>query len=272
MGFGYEKLQRQDGRGALIIIVVDYDTYLRWQRKLDAYSVETNENLCVLYYPCSNDPIPDVLKTLYDSGKLMSSRTGEGRVLFRHPFDLEQYRVLSGERIVNDICVEKFVWFSYICYLLGASEVRVVGGDSEDLSRECEAKVGGGAKGVRVAAETSYNTHERKTKSFEITQVFGGGPAQVEEAKKVVQALDLQSDPIIDTLLRMRGSNGDQNALKRQSYTLNLTTEISNSFSVLLDVSIPACVNIESSLKIARTFSAKKNIEVDVLFEPVSVK
>lgn len=168
-----------------------------------------------------------------------------GNILVQNPFDTNSYEdaLLAHQRFA----LAKHMYFSNLCMLLGAKEVKV---DQMDL-RTRTAKFSINAKGERHGAGSQVRNESEELERFHteinLRDEFAGAPPDIAAAEKLLRSTGLLRDQNMRTLLEMRRDG--KNPLLTRELTLSLSNEAKSNLNVVGRLSVPNFVKLSADYK-----------------------
>lgn len=144
-----------------------------------------------------------------------------GIVLIKSPYDDENYEEITNA--AYEFAVEKYMYFSQFCNLLGAKEVTVQRLDKitkkEMKSLEFIANLPAGQQEILAKDKELSKIHSQ----IHIRDVFEGGVANVDGAEALLHKKKLLGDSTMNSLLEIRRQVA--NPISSRQLTLNLSKE-----------------------------------------------
>lgn len=183
---------------------------------------------------------PVVLRNIVDLGLARP-----GNMLVQSPYDADTYEeaALAPQRFA----LEKHMYFSTLCKLLGANEVVVDQIDLRTGSGRSTWKVNAERLGVGGQAAVAQENLESFREQIHLFDEFAGGPPDVEAAERHLRRTGLWAEHNMRTLIEMRRDGANQ--LKTRKLVLNLSSEAKSNLNVVGRLKIPAFVKLSAEYK-----------------------
>lgn len=182
-----------------------------------------------------------------------------GTVLVQSPFDPDVY--IDAEQAAEQFALTKQILFLNFCQLLGARRVSVQQITTEDRDRSETFKVEGGRAEIAVSVEAGRNESQKLAARLSLLDEFEGGLPDLVAAEEFLRVNRLAGDQVMRSLLQARGA---QNAIRRRTVTINLSSEARNSLSVVGKLQIPA---VHLSCDYKKVASERKTYEIQMEVE-----
>ena len=159
-----------------------------------------------------------------------------GVVLIQSPFDKDLYQ--NSKQAVELFALDKYMYLSQLCSLLGAREVRVEqieiknneGKKIISVEGNVLGKAGGGVKVENQELDSFLSRLNLKDE-------FEGGTSDISAATELLNRTGLVSDANMRSLLDLRQNSS--NLLKSRELRFNMTSETQCNLNVLANLNVP---------------------------------
>jgi len=200
------------------------------------------------------EPNELALSTIVDNGL-----DNAGTVLVQSPFNPDIY--VDAEQAAEQFALTKQTLFLNFCQLLGATRVSVRQITSEDRDKTETLKVEGGRAEMSASVKGARNESERLAARLSLLDELEGGLPDLAGAEAFLREHRLGGDQVMRSLLQARSA---QNAIRRRTVTLNLSTEAKNSLNVAGKLQIPT---VYLSCDYKKVVAERKNYELQMEVE-----
>ena len=197
--------------------------------------------------------------------KILKSRGlySRGQVLAKSPYGADSYEEITNASYA--FAVEKYMYFSQLCNILGAKEVTVQRLDKVSRS---------GTKSLDFMAMISGQKQELSIKDkdlnklqsqISIKDVFVGGTPNIREAQVFLEKNNLLGDETMLSLLEIRQQTA--NPISSRQLTLNLSNESKKIIDVVGKIRLPTYLSeITSSFNSTIRNSVEYMLTMEVKF------
>lgn len=186
-----------------------------------------NEDICVLEYPVRGDS--EISQTLREKGNLK-----KGAVLIQSPYEKNRY--VKFEDAAEQLALDKFMYFSHFCQILGASQVKVLIAQRVSKKHKFEARLEGDmlmptGKG-KGKVDLDMQKFQETISQMSFHDEFAGGAPDVRSAEILLANKGLQGDANINSLLLARRHEG--NKMLSRKLDINLNEEVQNTLQTVI--------------------------------------
>ncbi len=184
-------------------------------------------------------------------------------VLAKSPYDDDNYEDITNA--LYEFAVEKYMYFSQFCNLLGAKEVTVQRLDkitkSKIRSLELIAKLTTGQQELLVKDQDLSKLHSQ----IQVNDVFLGGAPNLEEAANLLREKRLLGDTTMLSLLEIRKQTS--NPISTRQLTINLSNESKKIVDVVAKIRLPKFLSeIVANFNAVEKKSAEYTLTLEVKF------
>ncbi len=184
-------------------------------------------------------------------------------VLAKSPYDDENYEDIT--HAMYEFAVEKYMYFSQFCNLLGAKEVTVQRLDkimrSQIKSLELIAKLTTGQQEILAKDQELNKLHSQ----IHVRDVFSGSTPNMEEAEKLLREKRLLGDTTMFSLLNIRRQTS--NPISNRQLTLNLSNESRKIIDIVAKIRLPKFLSeIGANFNTVEKKSAEYTLTLEVKF------
>lgn len=216
-----------------------------------------NEEVYILPYPISSQESNRILQDIAASGLDRS-----GNLLVQSPFNSEHYENVSEAN--NKFALEKYMYFSQLCMILGAKEVIV-----EQIKMQTQtqqASFDAQARYLVAQGKASYNSEEfqKFCSQFSLRDNFEGGEPDIEKAEAFLRQKNMFRESNMQTLLQMRQLNN--NKLQTRKLSINLSSETQNRLGLVGRLNIPSFIKLSAEYQSIVKNSAEYTLTLEVKF------
>lgn len=209
----------------------------------------------ILPYPLpdNNEEVSPALQYIIESGLAK-----DGAVLVQSPYNPDIYA--NEEDAYISFALEKKIHFSTVCGYLGATEVSIVGNDTQKTAIENELNIGGEYKGIGMTAQHSDKTEEDIMMHMNLHDIFEGGEPDIAAAEKHLKENNLWSDLSLRSLIDSRSK---KNKIKTRTLVINFSRE--SRKNIELAISLNALVAKVNGISYKSDFSKTQNLALTFL-------
>lgn len=197
-----------------------------------------DEEVYILPYPDQNKQYNSIaLQNIYASGL-----ASPGSVLIQSPFDPDNYEeaTLATQRFA----LEKHMYFSKLCLLLGAKQVIVEQIDLQTRSTKLSINANGEITGKKEGVELESSELENLRSQMDLCDNFTGGIPDIQAAENLLRKNGIWSDPSMRNLVEMRREGANQ--LLSRKLTLNLSSESKKNLKVIGNLALPKFIKLSA--------------------------
>ena len=179
-----------------------------------------------------------VVQDLINSGLVQP-----GAVLIQSPFNKNRYE--NSQQAMERFALDKHLFFSALCGLLGAREVTV-----EQIERKNtkDKKTISLQPDLSMKGSGDIKIEDEELASFcgklSLHDKFQGGSSDVPAAEEHLRENGLLGDADMRSLIDLR--RNPNNLLTSRKRKLNMTSEVKRNFNVLANLNVPAYISLEA--------------------------
>lgn len=247
----------ENSRRKLILVLNRHD-YERCTYEEDAARVLLDDDLYVLPLPLTEAPdLPVPLQNIRDGGLDRS-----GTLLLQSPYRRDVYQPAEGAS--RHYSLEKHMYFSQLCQLLGAREVQVDQVNIRSRQGTASFAATGRRLGATAEAQVLAEEYERIKGQMSLKDEFPGGEPDLEAAESLLRQRRLLSDPVLSSLLELRRYPGNQ--LRSRELTVSLSSEVSESLNVVARLQIPKVLSLKADYQQVAREQCEYELKLQVFF------
>lgn len=249
-----EDAQRRTG-----IIVLGQSEIDRCHYEPGGSELLLNEEIHILEFPVQSSH--RIIRDIVDRGLVR-----RGVVLVQSPYDTHVYEDATEAR--ESFALAKHMYFSQLCQLLGARQVRIEQIQWRKASGTKTVNVEGGVQIGKVGGSGDITMKQDELEAFKsqlnLADDFEGGQVHLREAEELLRQTRLFGDPNMSGLLDMR--RPEHNQLKSRTLTLNLSSETKRNLSVIGKLDIPLFIKLEADYKKVMHEQSEYSLTLTVTF------
>ena len=184
-----------------------------------------DEELFVISFPFTGNQanLPMALQNIKDADLIRSDS-----VLIQSPFDCDVYEEMRAAP--NRYALDKHLYFSTFCQLLGAKEISVKQIQIDTNGKSSKISVDGKRSGAKLNATIENKQAASFQAHLSLIERYAGGLPDIEAASKYLRAKKLSNDPVMRSLLEKRSFSN--NSLEEQELVINLSQEVNKNMNI----------------------------------------
>lgn len=185
-----------------------------------------------------------------------------GDILIQNPYARDSY-LLEGD-VEAELAIEKASRVAHIAHLLGSTSARVTQANSDVSEDESHAQGTVGAKGVVGKLKRDKRLKTALDRQTALTDTSSGGEADIEAARRYIEAQNLTHDTVLVSLVDARAVS--TNTLTKRVLTVDATREARASLEIAADISALKIGQLGGSGDRSQRSFGRVNVEYEITF------
>lgn len=224
-------------RRKVILVLSEHDLERCAYEPHAAQALLDEETYVLPFPPKTDESSPDPLQNIVAAGLARP-----GAVLVQSPYEPDSY--VEVTLATQRFALEKHMYFSLLCNLLGAKEVKVEQVDLRTRNGKTSLNTEAGRKMIGADLAIESEELDRFRAALELHDQFAGGAPDLAAAEDLLRRTGLRSDISMSSLLDMR--RNPNNSVISRKLTFSLSSEAKSNLHVVGRLKLPAFVTVSS--------------------------